>query len=322
VARGILWCTHCGSPHDLDTKVCPATGKSLERGIHKPQSPPKTHPLIGQTIAGRYKITRLLGAGGMGEVLEAENILLRRQVAIKVVRAERDGPEGIERLQREAQFVAAIQHPNICDVLDVGTLPSGQPYLVLERLYGETLAEHLKRTPQLAIGVAADLISQVLSGLHAAHGTGIVHRDLKPANIYLLDRLGLTPLVKLVDFGLAKDLTGSRATMTKPGKVVGTPSYMAPEQLAGEPLDRRCDVFAVGVILYEALTGRHPFRGASNADTTVAVLREEPTSMRLIRKQIPVSLEVVVGRALAKKRDRRWPTAFDFQRALVASVQG
>jgi len=315
-----LWCTHCGSPHDLDTKICPATGKSLERGLHRP--PEKTpHPLIGQTIAGRYKITRLIGAGGMGEVLEAENVLLRRQVAIKVVRAERGG-DAVERLQREAQFVAAIQHPNICDVLDVGTLPSGEPYLVLERLYGETLAEYLRRTSQITVYLAADLFSQVLSGLHAAHGAGIVHRDLKPANIYLLDRLGLTPLVKLVDFGLAKDLTRTRGgTMTKPGKVVGTPSYMSPEQLAGERVDRRSDVFAVGVIVYEALAGRHPFRRESNAETAAAVLREQPTQLRLIRRDIPVSLEVVVGRALAKERDQRWPTAFDFQRALVASVQ-
>jgi serine/threonine-protein kinase len=224
-------------------------------------------------------------------------------------------------LEREAQFVAAIQHPNICDVLDVGTLPDGRPFIVLERLFGESLATHLRRTPRLHVSWAKELFIQILSGLHAAHGAGIVHRDLKPQNVFLVDRLGCAPLAKVVDFGFAKDLSRMRAaTMTKPGRVVGTPTYMAPEHLLGERVDRRTDIFAVGVMLHEALAGRHPFVRATNADMVAAIMREEPPPLRRERPDLTLALEVAVRRALEKDREARWPTAFDMQRALVAST--
>jgi serine/threonine-protein kinase len=300
--------------------ICPATGKSLDRSIHR--APQETaHSLVGSIIGGRYRVVRVIGAGGTSEVLEAENVTLRRPVAVKIVKNKLAGTDAAERLQREAQFVAAIQHPNICDVLDVGTLPDGRPFIVLERLFGESLALHLGRARGLDVAWAKELFTQILSGLHAAHGAGIVHRDLKPQNVFLVDRLGCPPLAKLVDFGFAKDVSGTRgATMTKPGKVVGTPTYMAPEQLAGERVDRRADVFAVGVMLHEALAGRHPFMRATNAEIVTAILREDPPPLRQARRDVTAALEVVVRRALAKEREARWPTAFDMQRALFASA--
>jgi eukaryotic-like serine/threonine-protein kinase len=313
--RGILWCPHCGAPHPLGTKICPTSAKSIERTVTKEKVLP--HPLIGTKVGGKYVVQRLIGAGGAGEVFEAEHVHLHRMVALKLVGASAS-PQAVARLEREALLVAAVHHPNICDVYDFGTLPDGSPFIVLERLFGETLADILRRKTKLPLGSTADIFAQMLSGLQAAHGAQIVHRDLKPQNVFLADRLGCAPLVKLLDFGFAKDTSGLRTrSITKPGTVFGTIQYMSPEQLKNEPAIPQSDLFAVGIMLYEALGGVHPFSGATLGEVRANVLRGQPAPLGPLRREVTTEINDVVMKALAIRPEERYQTALDFQKALA-----
>jgi len=316
VSLGILWCKHCGKPHKLGSDRCPTTGQTIEASVARP-TVQQRRKLLGATIGGRYKITGRLGSGGVAEVFDAENLTLRRRVAIKIVFP--GSTEAAARLEREANAIAAIHHPNICDVYDVGRLADGSPYLVLEFLAGETLESHLKGranlrvTPEAAVAV----FSQVLSGLHGAHDAEILHRDLKPANIFLVDRVGCDPLVKLLDFGFAKDTSGEWSKLTRPGRTCGTPQYMSPEQLRAQELDVRSDLFSIGVILYEALAGRHPFASSNLTEVGIRITREPHDRLRDV---CPPALAAVVDRALEKEPAKRFPSALAMQRALLGSV--
>ncbi len=273
-------------------------------------------PLVGTDVDNKYRIHRLIGAGGMGCVYDAENLWLGRRVAIKVIRGARSD-EALARIRREAQLVAATQHPNICGIYDVGLLADGSPYLVLERLSGETLASRLGRQNRLELAETVDILTQLLSALSAAHEASIIHRDLKPENVFLACQAGSTSHVKLLDFGFAKDISGLRGeVITRPGSALGTPRYMAPEQLVGEPLDPRCDLFAAGLIMFEALTGVHPFEADTRVDLQANILRAEPMPMRRLRPDLPVLIEVIVNRALAKKPADRFRDAKEFGQAL------
>lgn len=317
---GILWCPHCGQAHLLGTRICPASAKVIDHEIHVAPARDRNHPLIGETVGGRYRVLRLIGRGAMGAVLEAENIVLRRMVALKIVETSAS-PEVAARLQREALLVAAVQHPNVCDVYDTGTFEDGTPFVVLERLFGENLETYLHRKRKHPIGPIVDIFLQVLSGLHAAHGAKILHRDLKPQNVFLVERLGCAPIVKLVDFGIAKDLSGTRAPMSMyPGALIGTLHYMAPEQLRMEPLTPRADLFAVGVMLYEALVGVHPFEAATAEEIQKKLLACSPMRPRLVRPDLPRDLETLILRALSPTPEGRWSSALEFQRALSATI--
>lgn len=312
---GILWCPHCKTPHVLGTKVCPLTAKTIERDLRSVSERDRLHPLIGTTIAGKYRVVRLIGQGAIAEVFEAEN-KLRRPVAVKVVRAS-TVENAAARLEREAELVSTIQHPNICDVYDSGALPDGSPFIVLERLSGETLHVQLRRPQRIPLAGVLDIFTQMLSGLQAAHGANIVHRDLKPKNVFLVDRLGCAPIVKLLDFGFGKDLFAHYAeTLTAPGRAVGTVPYMAPEQIRGEPASVRSDLFAVAIMLYEALTGKHPFEGEGLLAIRENLLRCEPASPALFRPDLPRPLVEVVERSLQRDPENRWDTAVAFQKAL------
>jgi eukaryotic-like serine/threonine-protein kinase len=321
VTDGFLWCPHCKNPHPFSARVCPRTRRSLGRSMHRESGMrPAERGLVGTTLENKYRVSKLIGAGGMGCVYEAENLLLRRKVAIKVVGGARSN-EALLRLRREAELVAATHHPNICDIYDVGTLPDGSPYLVLERLVGETLAALLRREKRLSEHAALDVFSQLLSALDAAHRARIIHRDLKPENVFLSRRIGCPPLVKLMDFGFAKDLTGSRArVITRPGHALGTPRYMAPEQLLAEPVDARTDLFAVGVMLFESLTGAHPFQADSVAELHRNVLRQPPFALRGLRPNLPAELEQVLSCTLARAPGQRFASATQLQRALVGAM--
>lgn len=278
--------------------------------------------MIGTTIAGRYTVRRLIGQGGMGTVFEAENLVLRRMVALKIVNGAATD-EARDRLEREALIVAAVQHPNICDLYDFGRTPDNTPYMVMERLFGETLGQLMRRKRGLPLATIVDIYAQILSGLQAAHGAHIVHRDMKPANVFLVDRLGLSPIVKIVDFGFAKDVTGSRTrTITKPGKVYGTVQYMSPEQLRCDPIDARADLFAVGVMLYEAIAGQHPFPIEHVMELQRSILLEMPPPPSKFRPGLPAVYDQVVMRALAKEPTARWSNALDMQRALLSALSG
>jgi serine/threonine-protein kinase len=314
--NGILWCPHCRQPHRLGERFCVATGKPLDQHLHRQDGAVRrTDPIIGTILDGRYEILRRIGAGGMGEVFEARNRLLKRSVAIKSV--TRAGREAYSRLRREAEVIASIHHPNICDVYDVGTMPSGSPYVVLELLMGETLRTLLQRERRIPPGRAVEIFVQILSGLECAHTKNILHRDLTPANVFLVQRLGLPPLVKILDFGLAKDMSGQIDGMTRPGRRCGTLAYMSPEQAQARRLDRRSDIFSVGIMLFEAIAGAHPFASANVLDLGLKIIHEPCPDLCDLQRRVPRGLADVVHRALAKDPAVRYQTAMDMQRALA-----
>jgi eukaryotic-like serine/threonine-protein kinase len=261
------------------------------------------------TKVGPYELLSLIGAGGMGEVYKARDTRLDRFVAIKITKATLT-----DRFEREARAIAALNHPNICSVYDVG--PN---YLVMEYLDGEQL--HGPVSVHLAIRYA----SQICDALAAAHAQGIVHRDLKPANI-MITKSG----VKVLDFGLAKvsaaeGSTGETKTLeeslTHAGMIIGTPAYMAPEQIEGHEVDVRTDIFALGCVLYELFSGRRAFQGKSALRLIAAILKEEPPQLRGVAPQIPAGLERVIARCLAKDPDARWQNAKDVKNAIEDSKE-
>lgn len=322
--EGFRWCPFCGKPHGLADRVCTETGKALEVMLHRSQRPsgslPAVPSLVGTTLGGRYQILRQIGAGGMGIVFEAQDLVLNTLVAIKVV-IKQDSPEALARLALEARFVAACHHPNICNVLDVGQRPDGGPYIVLERLFGDTLATHMKSWRVKPVREVVNIFLQTLSGLDAAHRAHIVHRDLKPQNIFLANRTAPGPLVKILDFGFARDLsTLVSQRITQAGKACGTAQYMSPEQLGVQELDFRSDLFAVGVMMYEILTGRHPFAGASQLDVQVRILREDPPPLRKYRPDVSPEVEQIVAKAMSKDRNYRPSSAADMHQALSEAM--
>ncbi len=277
--------------------------------------------MIGQVVAGRYSLVRLLGDGGMGAVYKAEDNVLRRFVAIKLLHpAAAANPAAVERFLREAQAAASIGHPNIIDILDFGEA-DGKPYLVMEYLRGRSLAEALHSEGPQSIRHACAIATHALAGLQAAHDRGILHRDLKPANMMVVMRFGDRSFVKLLDFGFAA-LVGSATpadrNLTPARTLVGTPAYAPPERLRGDDRrDPRTDLYSLGVVLYEMLAGVRPFEASTFAELARKVQSEPPPSLRMFRPDVPEALERVVFKALAKQPDERFANAEAFANALV-----
>src|SRR5262249_36959760 len=223
----------------------------------------------------------------------------------------------------EARAAGAIGHPNICEVYDLGLLDDGSPYLVMEKLVGQTLAERIAKEGPLPFDELVDVIIQVLSGLIAAHEKGIVHRDIKPENIFLARRMGLPPIIKILDFGVSKMLPEFQTSedaldLTRTGMVMGTPYYMSPEQARGERnLDGRVDVYACGVVMYEAITGKRPFLATNYNALLLAIINTSPKGIREVRPATPPELEAIISRAMQRNRADRYPSAKDMLRALV-----
>jgi Tol biopolymer transport system component len=277
-------------------------------------------PIAAGVRIGRYEILAPIGAGGMGEVYRARDAQLDRSVAIKILTASVHATsQQRERFQREARAIARITHPHICAVYDAGEV-DGVPFLVMELLEGETLAERLEGGP-LAVNQALAIAGDVASALDAAHRKGVVHRDLKPSNV-MLGPGG----VKLLDFGLAKlrdldrDEIVDRSTqslgLTQDGTLLGTVPYMAPEQVEGRDVDARTDVFALGVMLHEMITGRAPFEGRSRASLMAAILTNEPPPVSSLRAATPATVDRIVTKCLAKDPGERWQSAADLASAL------
>lgn len=274
---------------------------------------------MGATLDGKYRVVDLIGEGGMGTVYEAEQQAIGRHVAVKVLRPENaQKSDAIERMRHEARVVGQIGHPNICQVFDIGQLSDGTPYLVMERLRGQTLAKRLEVRGPVPYGEVVEIAIQVLAALEAAHRKGVIHRDLKPDNIFLAERASGS-VAKVLDFGISKatSLEDKPHHLTRTGMVMGTPYYMAPEQALGERnLDGRLDVWGMGVVLYEALSGRRPFVAKNYNALLVQILTAEAEPLERVVVGLPAGLSAVVHRALAKKREDRFSSARELGEAL------
>jgi serine/threonine-protein kinase len=281
--------------------------------------------MIGRVFDRKYRVERLVGKGGMGEVYEAVHVILDRRVALKVMHREHlEKPGAAERFLREAKAASEIGHPNIIDVQDVGIEGDGTVYIVMELLEGKTLDQLLDEKRKLHPALAVHIILQVLSGLHAAHRKGIVHRDLKPENVFIaIDQQG-RELVKLVDFGIAviHRQDGEDLSLTGPGRLMGTPNYISPEQIRGKKdIDGRVDVWAAGVMLYEMVSGRMPFVGETYNEVLSKILLDEPPPLMSGTASIPDAVAEIVKRALVKNRQKRYQSASEFIGDLY-SLQG
>ena len=267
--------------------------------------------MLGQTIA-HYRVVGKLGSGGMGVVYEAEDIRLGRRVALKFLPQEFvHDPKSLQRFEREARAVSFLNHPNICTLYEVEEY-MGQPVIVMELLEGESLKDRIRQGGASTAEIL-DIGIQVSEGLEAAHAKGIIHRDLKPGNIFLLtDRR-----VKVLDFGLAKFLPGQVAEvddkdlLTMEGMILGTTSYMSPEQVRGEDLDARTDIFSLGVVLYEMATGKRPFAGKNRVLLMNAILNEKPSAPSTTNPELPAALDAIIARSLEKDREKRYQHAAD-----------
>ena len=270
-------------------------------------------PLASGTKLGPYEITSPLGAGGMGEVYRARDSRLGRDVAIKIQPPHLSAnAEARQRFEREAKTISALNHPNICTLYDIGH-QDGVDFIVMEYVEGESLEQRIARGP-LPLAEVLTIGAQISDGLAKAHRSGIIHRDLKPGNI-MLAKSG----AKLLDFGLAKPsaLLATLATrsgnpispLTQQGTIVGTFQYMSPEQVEGQPLDARSDIFSLGAVLYEMLTGRKAFEGKSQLSVASAILEKEPEPISALLPLTPATVDHAVRRCLAKNPDERWQTA-------------
>lgn len=276
---------------------------------------------LGEVIDGKYRIERLLGEGGMGAVFEAENVRIRRRVAIKLLHpAVAEMGAAVQRFEREAQAAGQIGNDHILEVLDLGILPDGSRYIAMEYLDGEPLSARIEAQGKIPARPLADLMLQALEGLAAAHRAGIVHRDLKPDNIYILkEKAGRRDFIKLIDFGISKFQKGGPEgmQMTHTGAVLGTPYYMSPEQAAGsQTVNATTDLYALGVILYEAATGRRPFESDSFQQLLFQIVLGEPPHPKTLSPELDDGFVTIILKAMSRDPEHRFQSADEFIGAL------
>jgi serine/threonine-protein kinase len=287
-----------------------------------PDESPVENPLIavGRTV-GNYMITAKLGEGGMGVVYLAEHPVIGRKVALKAIHPELlRNPEVVSRFVTEAKAVNQIGNDHIVDIHDFGTTPSGEFYFIMEFLQGEALSDHLKHAAPMEASRALAIVAQVADALAASHQHGIIHRDLKPENIFLINKSNSKDFVKVLDFGLAKLTQGEEKVThkTRTGSVMGTPYYMSPEQCEGKAnIDHRADIYSLGVILFEMMTGKVPFGGEGYGEIIVKHITSPIPSVRACNPLLESAHELLVRRALAKSRDARFQTMEDFSAACL-----
>ncbi|HEY4239883.1 MAG TPA: serine/threonine-protein kinase, partial [Kofleriaceae bacterium] len=301
-AETALFCPNCGRPKVREQLV---------------------DPLVGKLLGERFVVQELLGQGGSGTIYRAEHVTLRRKVAIKVLHAELSRDDlAVERFRREATTVAEIDNEHIVEIHDFGRAPDGRLYLAMELLEGETLDAVLAREKQLSVERTADVLIQLGEALMEAHAIGYVHRDLRPRNIYLAVRRGKANFVKLLDFGLAKLVeTEGQAASTSLGMTFGDPRYMSPEQARGDKIDRRSDIYQLGCVAYETLTGAPPFSGQRVFDILTKQVTEIPAPLPDRRAGIPLWMESAVAKMLAKSPDDRFATTTRMVEALRRGLE-
>jgi serine/threonine protein kinase len=266
----------------------------------------------GDTIEGKYRIVRLLGEGGMGAVYEGENVRIHRKVAIKVLHAAVAAKaDVVQRFEREAQAAGRIGSEHIVEVLDLGNLPEGDRFMVMEYLEGESLGDRIKRKKRLSPYEVGHILHQLLEGLGAAHAVEIIHRDLKPDNVFLMSsKGGRKDFVKVLDFGVSKfNALDSEMSMTRTGAVMGTPFYMSPEQARGAKIDTRSDLYSVGVVIYQAVTGRVPFHAETFNELVFKIALESPEPAELVAPGLDPGFAALIVRAMVRDPAGRFQTA-------------
>lgn len=280
-------------------------------------------PRVGAVVAGKYRIERKLGEGGMGFVVAASHLALGGQVALKFLSPDEEVRDvAVTRLTREAQSVARIKSEHVARVLDMGTLESGDPYIVMELLEGMDLHKVVRKNGPLPVAEAIEYVLQAAEGVADAHSFGIVHRDLKPANLFLSHKPDGSPFVRVLDFGIAKNLQAQKeandVSLTAGTDVLGSPLYMAPEQIRNpKGVDPRADIWSLGAILYKLLTGRAAFEADNPSATLAMIVMDEATPLRNFRPDIPPALEAIVHRCLEKKLEQRFQSVDELACALL-----
>lgn len=322
----MLHCPTCGRLFEADLRTCPHDGATL-RADSTIAAPALQDPLVGRVLDDKYRLERRLGEGGMGTVYHATHLLIDRPVAVKVLHQRFVEDEAAqERFRREARAAGRLRHTNAVTVTDFGRTSAGCVYIVMELLEGRNLRELLAFESPLESGRAVELMTQVAAAVEAAHESGVIHRDLKPANIFIVQPKNAPPLVKVLDFGIAKLAADSvdeseQHALTLTGVMIGTPRYMSPEQCDGAHLTPAADVYSLGIILYEMLTGSTPFTGASPLAVALQHSSKPPRRPTELVANIPLELERVVLHALEKNPLNRPPDAGAFRRELLAAAK-
>ncbi len=318
IEQGERFCFQCGFVATGNEATCPTDGSLLRSG-------PKD-PFLGTTLLGKYEVMHELGSGGMSVVYKVRHVLLGRIEALKMLRRELVyDSDAFRRFQQESRAVSALRHVNVVRVLDFGALENESPYLTMEFLDGKDLAAILKAEHRLTVDRAIPLFLQICEGLFHAHSSGVVHRDIKPSNIIITSDSNGKELAVIVDFGIAK-LVGpdgsSISKLTRTGEIFGSPLFMSPEQCSGKKLDEKTDIYAVGCMLYQALTGVVPFRGATPMETMMRHMQDSPPPFFTVTSEVtvPTALESSILKCLAKNPDDRFANMNQLRKALLKSV--
>jgi serine/threonine-protein kinase len=310
------------APQPADT---PTNRTSVRKAV-TPRAQPaldRAGSLSNQVLDTRYQVVRKLGEGGMSFVYEAKELSSGESVAIKVLSPKLGADtSSVERLRREAGLAMRLDHPNVCRILRLGETEDGLIYLVMPYLRGDLLSDREVKVGPMSPDVAVPLLAQSCAGLYHAHQLHIVHRDLKPENIMLIPGPGGGDQAVVMDFGLAKEnRAGSGlAKLTATGIILGTPEFMSPEQIRGKPLDARSDIYALGIVAFEMLTGKLPFQGRNAQEMMIARLRGAPVALRQYRPDLAAALEKVLTRSMDANPDNRYPDAREFGRALLDTL--
>lgn len=345
-------CLKCGTSYTGDARFCPKDGNPLvdvggssvgakptpepvegaHTAVRKAASPPpsprealeRAGSLSRQMLDGRYEVLTKLGEGGMSYVYEAREVASGQTVAVKVLSPKlgRD-QSSVERLRREAGLAMRLDHTNVCRIMRLGETEDGLIYLVMPFLKGELLSDLEVRMGPMSPDVGVQILAQVCAGLHHAHQLDIIHRDLKPENVMITKDDDGSHHAVVMDFGLAKEKRAEPgvAKLTATGIILGTPEFMSPEQIRGKPLDARSDIYALGILAFEMFTGKLPFKGRNAQEMMIARLRGQPTPLRQVRSDLPEKLDKALTKAMDANPDNRYPTALDFGKGLVDSLE-
>jgi serine/threonine protein kinase len=310
-------CPNCGLKLSTDITICPNDGTVLVQNAE-----------VDQKLSNQYEFISEIGSGGMGVIYKARHIALNQTVAIKMLHNNRMDEVSVRRFQQEAKAVTALDHPSIVRVRDFGVSDSGQPHMVLDFIEGDTLSKSIQKTAGLSVEESLDIFIQACDALEHAHIRGVLHRDLKPSNIMLVPRISGAPLVKIVDFGIAKinipEIESGVVNLTQTGEVFGSPLYMSPEQASGARLDKRSDIYSFGCVMFETLTGTPPFVGGSSIETIFRQLNDKAPSLKegSLGRDFPGELESIVAKTLEKKPENRFQSMAELKNQLIAVKTG